>query len=74
MTAAIGMVTFILFPFALPCLGLIIVAGLLLALPLLALVAVAAILTGTWLGIRAAGRRLRRLRRPALPETRRLAT
>ena len=74
MTAAIGMVTFILFPFALPCLGLIIVAALLLALPLLALVAVAAILTGTWLGIRAAGRGLRRLRRPALPETRRLAT
>ena len=66
--------TFVLFPLALPCLGLVIVAALLLALPLLALAAVAAVLTGTWLGIRAAGRGLRRLRRPALPETRRLAT
>ena len=59
----LGVLTFAL-PLALPFLILTIVATLPLALPLVAVAAVAAILTGTWLGIRAAGRGIRRLRRP----------
>jgi hypothetical protein len=57
----LGLITLVLFPFAVPMLGLTIVAVLVLALPL---AVVAAILTGTWLGMRAAGRRIRRLGRP----------
>jgi hypothetical protein len=65
----LGLITLVLFPFAVPMLGLTILAVLLLALPLVALAAVVAILAGAWLGIRAGGRRVRSLRRPALTGT-----
>ena len=60
---ALGALTFALFPLAIPILILTIVATLPLALPLIVFGALAAILTATWLGIRAAGRGVRRLRR-----------
>jgi hypothetical protein len=60
----LGVLTFALFPLAIPIVVLTIVATLPFALPLIAFGAVAAILTGTLLGIRAAGRGIRRLRRP----------
>ena len=58
---ALGVLTFALFPFALPVLVLTIAATLPLVLPLVVVAGVAAILRGTWLGIRAAGRGIRRL-------------
>jgi hypothetical protein len=58
---ALGVLTFALFPLALPILILTIVWTLPLALPLVAFTAIAAILTGAWLGIRAAGRAISRL-------------
>jgi hypothetical protein len=64
MVVGVGLFLFVLFPFAVPALALTIAAVLVLALPLVALGAVAAILTGMWLGIRATGRGIRRLRRP----------
>ena len=57
----LGVVTFAFFPFALPLLILTVAATLPLVLPLVVLVAVAAVLMGTWRGVRAAGRRTRRL-------------
>jgi hypothetical protein len=54
----LGILTFTFFPFALPLLILTVAATLPLVLPLVVFAAVAAILTGTWRGIRAAGRRL----------------
>ena len=67
----LGVVTFAFFPFALPLLVLTVAATLPLVLPLVVLGVVAAILTGTWRGVRAAGRRARRLgaspNRPASP-------
>ena len=59
-TTMLGILTFALFPFALPGLVLVVATAVLLALPLVVLGAVAAVLTGTWLGIRAAGRGIRR--------------
>ena len=56
----LGILTFALFPFALPGLVLVVAVAVLLALPLVVLGAVAAILTATWIGIRAVGRRIRR--------------
>ena len=63
-----GILTFALFPFALPLLILTIAAALPFILPLVAFAVLAAILRGTWLGIRAAGRGIRRL--PASPTRR----
>jgi hypothetical protein len=60
----IGVLTFALFPLALPIVILTIVATLPLLLPVVVLGAGAAILAGIWLAIRAAGRGARRLRRP----------
>ena len=57
-----GILTFALFPFAVPLLLLTVVAGLVLALPLLALAAIAAILAGARLGVRAAARGIHGLR------------
>ena len=48
------------FPFALPILILTVAATLPLVLPLVVVAAVAALLRGTWLGMRAAGRGIRR--------------
>ena len=60
----IGVLTFALFPLALPIVILTIVATLPLLLPVVVLGAAAAILTGMWFAIRGAGRGFRRLRRP----------
>ena len=69
--AGMGILTMALFPFAIPLVLLTIAAVVPLALPLIAVAAVAAILTGAWLGIRAAGRGIRRLvrgpGRPGIP-------
>jgi hypothetical protein len=66
-----GILTMALFPFAIPIVLLTIAATLPFVLPLIVVAAVAAILTGAWLGIRAAGRGIRRLvrgrRRPGIP-------
>ncbi|MGH2985550.1 MAG: hypothetical protein ACRDLO_02545 [Solirubrobacterales bacterium] len=59
----VGILTFALFPLAIPIVVLTIVATLPFALPLIAVAAIAAILIGAWLGIRAAGRGIRRLGR-----------
>jgi hypothetical protein len=59
----VGILTFALFPLAIPIVVLTIVATLPLALPLIAVAAIAVILAGAWLGIRAAGRGIRRLGR-----------
>jgi hypothetical protein len=59
--AAGGILTFALFPFAVPMLLLTLAAVLPLALPVIALAVVGAILAGVWLGVRAAGRGIRRL-------------
>ena len=61
--AGVGILTFALFPFAVPMLLLTIVAALPFVLPLLALAVIALILAATWLGIRAAGRGILRLGR-----------
>lgn len=68
----LGILTFALFPFALPGLILAIAAAVLLALPLIVLGAIAALVRGVWIGMRAAGRGLARARaewtvRDALP-------
>ncbi len=75
----LGVLTLALFPFALPVLVLTIAATLPLVLPLVVVAGVAAILRGTWLGIRAAGRGIRRLqpsrtRRSAASERNRYAS
>jgi hypothetical protein len=57
----LGILTFALFPFALPLLILTFAAALPFILPLVAVAMLAAILRGVWLGIRAAGRGMRRL-------------
>jgi hypothetical protein len=56
-----GILTFALFPLAVPMLLLTIAAALPLALPLIAAAALGAVLKGAWLGVRAAGRGIRRL-------------
>ncbi len=56
----LGVLTFAFFPFALPILILTVAATLPLVLPLVVVAAVAALLRGTWLGMRAAGRGIRR--------------
>jgi hypothetical protein len=60
----IGVLTFALFPLALPIVILTIVWTLPLLAPLVVLGAAAAILAGAWLAIRGAGRGVRRLGRP----------
>jgi hypothetical protein len=60
----IGVLTFALFPLALPIVILTIVWTLPLLAPLIVLGAAAAILAGAWLAIRTAGRGVRRLGRP----------
>ena len=57
----VGILTFVFFPLAIPIALLTIVAALPLVLPLIAVAAIAAIVTGVWLGIRSAGRGIRRL-------------
>lgn len=64
-TTGVAVLTFALFPLAIPIVVLTIIATLPLALPLIAIAAIAAILTGAWLGIRAAGRGIRGLGRGA---------
>ena len=56
----LGVLLFALFPLALPIVILTIAATLPLALPLVGLAATAAIFAGMWLGIRSAGRGIRR--------------
>jgi hypothetical protein len=66
----LGILTFALFPFALPGLVLVVATGLVLALPLLLIALVGALLAGAWFGIRAAGRGISRTRRELkAPET-----
>jgi hypothetical protein len=63
-----GILTFVLFPLAVPMLLLTIAAALPLVLPVIAVALVGAILKGAWVGIRAAGRGIRRLtHRPGHP-------
>jgi hypothetical protein len=61
----LGVLTFALFPLALPIVALTIVATLPLAVPLVVPAAVGAILSGMWLGVRTLARAVRLLRRPA---------
>ena len=61
--AGMGILTFVLFPLAIPMVLLTIVAALPFVLPLFALAAIVLILAGAWFGIRAAGRVLLRLGR-----------
>jgi hypothetical protein len=56
-----GVLTFTLFPLAIPLLLLTLVAVLPFVLPLVVLAGIAAILAGAWRGIRAAGRAIRQL-------------
>jgi hypothetical protein len=63
LATGVGMLMLVLFPLAIPFVSLTIVATLPLALPLIAIAAIAAVPTGAWLGIRAAGRGIRRLAR-----------
>jgi len=59
----LGILTFALFPFALPGLVLVVATGVVLALPLLVLALVFAGLAAAWFGVRAAGRGISRTRR-----------
>lgn len=61
----LGVVTFALFPLAVPIVILTVVATLPLVLPLVPLAALGAILYAVWVGVRAVGRVVRRLRRPS---------
>jgi hypothetical protein len=64
MATGLGLLTFILFPFALPLVFLTIAATLPLLVPLALLGALAALLWGVRIGTRAAGRGIRRLWSP----------
>jgi hypothetical protein len=64
LATTLGLLTFVLFPLALPIVILTIAATLPLLLPIVVLGALAAMLWGVRLGMRAVGRGLRRLRSP----------